>query len=149
MIILWMETVKAMVMTIVLTVEGNSNVVFKSLQIELIFYPTQVSDLWVWMSLTHWPCWDLTDATQCQLIVSIGQSKSDNPSDATWKSTLEPMHVAPSDDQILNQCMYRHLVLIEINLNFCPEKDFSSYGLNTLGPLCLWQCFDINVCSLT
>ena len=21
------------------------------------------------------------------------------------------------------------------------EKDFSSYGLNTLGPLCLWQCF--------
>ena len=21
------------------------------------------------------------------------------------------------------------------------EKDHSSYGLNTLGPLCLWQCF--------
>ena len=21
------------------------------------------------------------------------------------------------------------------------EKDYSSYGLNTLGPLCLWQCF--------
>ena len=21
------------------------------------------------------------------------------------------------------------------------EKDISSYGLNTLGPLCLWQCF--------
>ena len=23
------------------------------------------------------------------------------------------------------------------------KKDYSSYGLNTLGPLCLWQCFSI------
>ena len=25
--------------------------------------------------------------------------------------------------------------------NILAEKDHSSYGLNTLGPLCLWQCF--------
>ena len=24
--------------------------------------------------------------------------------------------------------------------NILAEKDHSSYGLNTLGPLCLWQC---------
>ena len=29
------------------------------------------------------------------------------------------------------------------------EKDFSSYGLDTLGPLCLWQCFFLKVKSLT
>ena len=23
------------------------------------------------------------------------------------------------------------------------EKGYSSYGLNTLGPLCLWQCFQL------
>ena len=25
--------------------------------------------------------------------------------------------------------------------NILAEKDHSSYRLNTLGPLCLWQCF--------
>ena len=26
---------------------------------------------------------------------------------------------------------------------FLAEKNHSSYGLNTLGPLCLWQCFSV------
>ena len=28
------------------------------------------------------------------------------------------------------------------------EKDYSSYGLNTLGPLCLWQCFIYSIVVL-
>ena len=27
--------------------------------------------------------------------------------------------------------------------NILAEKDHSSYGLNTLGPLCLWQCLSV------
>ena len=33
------------------------------------------------------------------------------------------------------------LTLINQFANILAEKDHSSYGHNTLGPLCLWQCF--------
>ena len=32
------------------------------------------------------------------------------------------------------------MFLTIINLNFSELKDYSSYGLNVLGPLCLRQC---------
>ena len=49
--------------------------------------------------------------TQYQLIMPIGQFKAMwQCSDATWWPTLEPMQVAPPDDQILNQCKFCHLL---------------------------------------
>ena len=37
-------------------------------------------------------------------------SQCDNEIDATWWPTLEPMQVALTDDQVLNQCKWCHLV---------------------------------------
>ena len=72
------------------------------------------------------------------------------------------MQLAPSGGQIWNQyasgasagkignqCKSRHLVaklqpIEEVSLksisNYSSWEIYSSYGLNTLGPLCLWHC---------
>ena len=63
------------------------------------------------------------------------------------------MQTVPSGGQIRNLCKWCHLVAkIRSNevLNFslywicmlCSWRDNSSYKLNSLGPLCLWQCFE-------
>ena len=41
--------------------------------------------------------------------------------------------------QIGNRCKWRHLVA-KFATN-SRSSNYSSYELNTLGPLCLWQCF--------
>ena len=78
-----------------------------------------------------------------------------NASGATWWPNLQLMQVAPPGGQICNRCNKRLLVtsfLINAsgatwwpNLQIMKMKtscrDYSRYGVNTLGPLCLWQCF--------
>ena len=73
-----------------------------------------------------------------------------NASGAIWWPNLELMQVVPSGDQIWNLCKWCHLVTkfatnsssaTEIDLIYSSWKIYSSYEINTLGPLCLWQCF--------
>ena len=66
------------------------------------------------LSVSEGGFWDLTDVTLAdEDIISIltdmpmGQFKA---IDATWWPTLEPMQVAPPDEQILNQSKSCHLV---------------------------------------
>ena len=86
------------------------------------FYRTQVnlgSDLWVRMSITMPPCWDLTDVTlddeDANSILTDNakraiQGNVGNTSYATWWPTLQTMQVPPPDDQMLNQSKLCHLV---------------------------------------
>ena len=84
-------------------------------------------------------------------------------SGAIWWPNFELTQVAPSSDQIRNECQWRDLVtkfrtnssgaiwwpnlqLIQVVplksiLSYSSWKIYSSYEINTLGPLCLWQCF--------
>ncbi len=63
--------------------------------------------------------------------------------------------MGPSGGQIWNQCKCYHLVTkfatnsssaSEIDLIYSSWKIYSSYEINTLGPLCLWQCYLIQIC---
>ena len=47
-----------------------------------------------------------------------------NASGAIWWPTLQPFQVVP----------------LKSILNYSTWKIYSKYGVNTLGPLCLWQC---------
>ena len=46
---------------------------------------------------------------------------------AIWWRNLRPIEVVP----------------LKSILNYSSLKIYSRYGVNTLGPLCLWQCFEI------
>ena len=59
-------------------------------------------------------------------------------SGAIWWPNFELIQVALSGGQICNQFKKCHLKLI---LNYSSWKIYLRYGVNTLGPLCLWQCF--------
>ena len=48
-----------------------------------------------------------------------------NSSGAIWWPNLQPIQVVP----------------LKSTLNYTKWKIYSRYGVNTLGPLCLWQCF--------
>ena len=57
------------------------------------------------------------------------------------------MQILPLCGKLCNQYNWRHLlgqsikvVQLKSILNYSSWKICSSYGLNTLGPLCLWQC---------
>ena len=78
-----------------------------------------------------------------------------NASSATWWPKLEPMLIALHIGRITNQCWWRHLVfkfwtytsgttLVKFVTNasgiLSSWRDNSSLRVNTLGPLCLWQC---------
>ena len=85
-----------------------------------------------------------------------------NASAAIWWPNFELMQVVPFGDQIWNECMWRDLVTkfrtnssgaicwpnlqpiqvvpLKSILNYSSWKIYSRYGVNTLGPLCLWQC---------
>ena len=111
MIILWMETVKAMVMTIVLTVERNLNVVFKSCRstdrFDFLSDPGVRS---MGLDVTHpltllrlnWcdsiPTGSVNRVIQgwqpkwCNLEINSGT----NACGAIWWPNIEPMHVSPS-----------------------------------------------------
>ena len=100
-----------------------------------VFYRTQVnlgSDLWVRMSLTPRPLWNLTELTladddtnpiltdKCFISVIL----TDNANRATWWPTLQAMQVAPPDDQMLNQSMLCHLVAkYAIYIQVAPSGD--------------------------
>ena len=82
---------------------------------------------------------------------------------AIWWPNFELMQEAPFGDQIWNECKWRDLVTklrtyssgaicspnlqpiqvvpLKSILNYSSWKIYSRYGVNTLGPLCLWQCF--------
>ena len=91
-----------------------------------------------------------------------------NASGAIWWPNFELMQVAPFGDQIWNECKWRDLVTklrtyssgaicspnlqpiqvvpLKSILNYSSWKIYSRYGVNTLGPLCLWQCFFSVLC---
>ena len=48
-----------------------------------------------------------------------------NSNGAIWWPNLQPIQVVP----------------LKSILNYSSWKIYSKYGVNTLGPLCLWQCF--------
>ena len=56
---------------------------------------------------------------------------------------LEPMQVAPRPNFKPNLQPIQVVPLKSI-LNYSSCKIYSCYGLNTLGPLCLWQWFMVN-----
>ena len=58
-----------------------------------------------------------------------------NAHNATWWPKLELIQVTSPGGQIWNQYKWRHL-----QIDFCQKNDLG-YRVNTLGPLCLWQCF--------
>ena len=128
-------------------------------------YRTQVSlgsDLWVRFSETDWltkrPCWNLTDVTLAD--EDINSILADNANRAIqgnvtqpggqicnickcWLA-LEPMQVAPPDDQILNQCKWSHLVakLMQVaptsgqNGNWCKWRHLvAKFVINARGAI--------------
>ena len=57
------------------------------------------------------------------------------------------MQVAPSVDQICNLCKWRHLVVkyaTNVVVQFCYQVQ-SKLRSQFLGPLCLWQCFNLDL----
>ena len=73
-----------------------------------------------------------------------------NASSAIWWRHLVAKFITKASNTIYNQCKQRQLVAKFTDLNhfemILAEKDFSSHGLNTLGPLCLWQCLILLSC---
>ena len=63
----------------------------------------------------------------------------------TCWSNLEPMLLAQIGSQILNYYKWNHIELAKSGTNVSgilfSWRDNSSSRVNTLGPLCLWQCF--------
>ena len=82
-----------------------------------------------------------------------------NSSGAIWWPNFELMQVVPFGDQIWNKCKWKDLVTkfrtnssgaiwwpiqvvpLKSILNYSSWTIYSRYGVNILGPLCLWQCF--------
>ena len=51
---------------------------------------------------------------------------------------IQPMHVASSGGQVYIQCKWRYLVLTKKKIK---KIGWETYGPNTPGLMCLWQCF--------
>ena len=82
-------------------------------------------------------------------VMNVGQSKNwnqckwrylvakfiTNASDANCWPNFQPMQVAPPGAKIGTNTSEATFKLISV------RKNDSSYRVNTLGPLCLWQCF--------
>ena len=88
----------------------------------------------------------------CNLVANFGT----NANDYTWWPIFEPMQVVPFTTDARGTTRSPNLQSVEVAPSggqfydqwFClisiwnslAEKYFSSYELNTLGPLCIWQC---------
>ena len=103
---------------------------------------------------------------QCKWRYLVAKSVT-NAGGATWwckkQQYIQATQVAPQGGQIYNQCTWCHLMAkigtntsyiwnqcktctlwSHLQIDFCQKNDLS-YRVNTLGPLCLWQCFIWNL----
>ena len=89
--------------------------------IECCFYRTQVSmgsNLWVQLSLTNTPFWNLNDEDTNSILTDNANRAIQgnvanfgiNASGAIWWPNLQPMQVAPSVGQFCNYAKWHHLV---------------------------------------
>ena len=75
------------------------------------------------------------------VVAKIGTNKND----ATWWPKLELMQVKTERETLPEAQRTQGIDSVSLVISKVEIKtscrDYSRYGVNTLGPLCLWQCF--------